>query len=307
MTMEDLISLKRLTVIDIVDNEASDGSSPCGCMKPAKGLSRKTTDDKRMCSYTQEAASALERHGQLRVGDMCTAAHGFSILLIAEYDVQENVLDDTGPRHTTTRKRCLLFDTGPNPSVWKHNSESLHLPLHEIDAIVLSHYHTDHSGGLVSAVPLVAEARSAVAREMYEHGLQHFPPPPLIVDLHPAYISTRGIKSHGKIYPMVPENISPVEIQALVSDGGVNVKLMKMGHTVCDGCFWISGEVPRVTPFEVRSVSLRSAAYFSWHILLESLISCLFLSWPRLVSLGISSVYMMAIGYLIRISLRSVM
>ena len=65
--------------------------------------------------------------------------------------------------------------------------------LSSIERIVLSHYHADHSAGLRSAVPLVAEARKAA----------RLPPP--VVDLHPSNPEVRGIQfPNGKIAPMEP-------------------------------------------------------------------------------------------------------
>jgi len=49
----------------------------------------------------------------------------------------------------------LLFDTGPSPELLKKNLEALGISIADINAVVISHEHGDHAGGLVA----VAEAK----------------------------------------------------------------------------------------------------------------------------------------------------
>ena len=48
----------------------------------------------------------------------------------------------------------ILFDTGPEPEILKHNLAVLETNLKDIDAIVLSHGHWDHTGGLLEAIKM---------------------------------------------------------------------------------------------------------------------------------------------------------
>ncbi|MBN1262370.1 MAG: MBL fold metallo-hydrolase, partial [Anaerolineae bacterium] len=42
----------------------------------------------------------------------------------------------------------VLFDAGADPTILKHNASQLNIDLAVIEAIVLSHIHQDHTGGL---------------------------------------------------------------------------------------------------------------------------------------------------------------
>ena len=57
--------------------------------------------------------------------------------------------------YVETPSARILFDTGPDPEVLKHNAEVLGIDLSKIDAVVISHEHFDHVGGL----PLIAKLR----------------------------------------------------------------------------------------------------------------------------------------------------
>jgi 7,8-dihydropterin-6-yl-methyl-4-(beta-D-ribofuranosyl)aminobenzene 5'-phosphate synthase len=47
-----------------------------------------------------------------------------------------------------TSSKRVLFDTGQTPEVLLHNAELLAIDLSSADAVVLSHGHYDHTGGL---------------------------------------------------------------------------------------------------------------------------------------------------------------
>ena len=44
--------------------------------------------------------------------------------------------------------RRILFDTGNNAETLRHNVETLHMDLKNLDFVVLSHRHGDHTSGL---------------------------------------------------------------------------------------------------------------------------------------------------------------
>ena len=53
------------------------------------------------------------------------------------------------------KEKTILFDTGTKPDIFRKNLENLEIDLNEIDLIVISHNHGDHTGGL----PVILEKR----------------------------------------------------------------------------------------------------------------------------------------------------
>ncbi len=53
-------------------------------------------------------------------------------------------------------EKTVLFDTGGNPDIFRHNVEHLSVDLNTVDAVVLSHDHWDHIG----ALPVVFETNT---------------------------------------------------------------------------------------------------------------------------------------------------
>jgi len=49
-------------------------------------------------------------------------------------------------------EKTVIFDTGARPQVLLHNMRCLKVDPHEIDTVVLSHEHSDHTGGLPAVV-----------------------------------------------------------------------------------------------------------------------------------------------------------
>ena len=222
--MIDLIEVKSLTVINLVDNETDGMSSPCSCIMTIPNNNGKVDD--RVAIYTQEIAARLTQDNELNMNRLCHAAHGLSLLLIAEYD--QDIDGKIVPM-----KKHLLMDGGPDPNVWRENVKKCGVDLKKIDNIVLSHYHIDHSNGLRAAV-------EDISKEKSQSNLA-----PVVVDLHHSQIVTRGFKVRGKIYPMVPDNPTSAEFESM----GAKVELHQKGHLV-DDCFYVSGRIPRHTDYE---------------------------------------------------------
>ena len=155
-------------------------------------------------------------------GHLCLACHGFSALV-------------TGRRGSEARS--VLFDVGPSAEVWLENARRLGVRLASIEAVCLSHWHADHSGGLPGVV-------AAITRSRLDEGL-----PPPIVDLHPDRPDQRGtMTSAGTLVLLNPEPT----FEAIESAGGRVTKHAE-AHVLA-GFFFVSGEIERVTSYEAGFV-----------------------------------------------------
>ncbi|KAI0268652.1 metallo-beta-lactamase protein [Gloeopeniophorella convolvens] len=155
----------------------------------------------------------------LPLEDFCCGAHGFSALI----ETQETA--DASPHLT-------LFDTGPESKSLSRNVVGLGIPLEQIERVVISHWHADHTGGLTSFLSLRGEVSSERP----------------VVDVHPDRPVARGIAPppSGKVICRLPPDPYFDEIEA---HGGI-LETHSEGHAVAGDTLWVSGEIPRVTPFE---------------------------------------------------------
>ncbi|KAL4884817.1 cytochrome P450 [Aspergillus karnatakaensis] len=160
-----------------------------------------------------------DAHKELRMADICCSAHGLSILITATKG---------------DRKHAILFDAGPEEEAWEKNVRRMRPDLSSVELIHLSHWHRDHSGGLLRAIRMINDAKQANGT------VQN-----LIADLHPSRPDFRGFA--------IGENIISLEADPSFEEleaAGVIVQRHSDAHTVLDDFFLISGEIPRHTPYE---------------------------------------------------------
>lgn len=100
-----------------------------------------------MCGSTEIHPRRVSRHmtGTTVLVDDIAAGRG----LLGEHGAAFWV--EAGPKR-------VLFDTGQGMTL-EHNARHLEIPLGSADAIVLSHGHYDHAGGLAHAVKAAPQAR----------------------------------------------------------------------------------------------------------------------------------------------------
>ncbi|KAI0081300.1 hypothetical protein K474DRAFT_1672045 [Panus rudis PR-1116 ss-1] len=156
----------------------------------------------------------------------CCGAHGFSALIETQVDGEEPHL--------------VLFDTGPESKSIARNIASMKVPIERIERVILSHWHSDHSGGLLSFLRL----RQAAEQAQRDRGQGKATP--VIADLHPDRPIARGIAPLGKILARLPADPTFEQIEEL----GAVVETHAEGHAVAGDTIWVSGEVPRITEFE---------------------------------------------------------
>ena len=118
----------------------------------------------------------------------------------------------------------VLFDTGQGMAL-EHNARALEVPLESADAIVLSHGHYDHTGGLGQALRIAPQAK---------------------VLAHPAAFHTKRERNDdGTARDVGMSQLGEDEVRTKAGD-----LVWTRGPTeVCDGVF-VTGEIPRVTGFE---------------------------------------------------------
>ena len=138
------------------------------------------------------------------------AEHGFSALVTVRRGA---------------RTHSLLFDTGVSPDGMASNMERLGVDAGSLEAVVLSHGHFDHSGGIPGLARL---CRSRL---------------PMV--LHPLAWTSRRLVLPGR-----PEWRMPTLSRRAVEAEGFEVVERRWPSLLLDGCVLVTGEVDRTTDFE---------------------------------------------------------
>ena len=147
---------------------------------------------------------------------MCCAAHGLACAV-------------TVWRGDTTH--TLLFDTGPDDSVFGRNVERLGFDMGGIESIVLSHGHWDHSGAMLLALEMIQLSNGGRPVPTY---------------MHPGMYRSRAMKAaDGSMRPF-----ADVPSQAQLEQAGALVVNAVEPQLILEDLFFVSGEIPRVTAFE---------------------------------------------------------
>ena len=111
--------------------------------------------------------------------------------------------------------------------------------MEEIDRVVLSHWHRDHSGGIIKYLEL--RRQTQVQAEALDEVV-------VVVDVHPDRPTARGIAPppHKRVVIRLPDDPTFEDVQL----AGGRVETHAEGHVVQDGTVFVSGEIPRVVPHE---------------------------------------------------------
>ncbi|MFF4236219.1 MBL fold metallo-hydrolase [Actinomadura geliboluensis] len=139
------------------------------------------------------------------------AEHGFSALVTVR----------RGDRSTS-----LLFDTGLSPDAMVTNADRLGLDLGGVQAVVLSHGHFDHAGGLAGLAG--------------RRGVRSLP-----MVVHPLAWTRRRLAVPGR----EPEELPTLSPRALAGEGFELIE-RREPSLLLDGSVLITGEVDRTTEFE---------------------------------------------------------
>ena len=147
---------------------------------------------------------------------ICHAHHGLSLLITAHAG---------GERHT------VLFDAGPEGDTLIRNAAILGVDFGTVEAVVLSHGHWDHGGGLVAAVEAITGRR---------------PGTPVPCFVHPGMFVQRGTRRPDGL--LIPQ--APVPTPERLAAAGADVRSTREPQAIGGDLFHVSGEIPRVTRYE---------------------------------------------------------
>ena len=145
------------------------------------------------------------------VSDVLLAEHGFSAMVT----VTKN-----------GRERRVLFDAGVTPAGLAENMRRLELSPKDLEAIVLSHGHFDHTTGMDGLVRALGRAN-------------------LPVILHPEFWSRRRIAIPGRDPFELPSTS-----KSALRGAGFEIIEERQPSFLLDGSLLITGEVDRTTEFE---------------------------------------------------------
>jgi 7,8-dihydropterin-6-yl-methyl-4-(beta-D-ribofuranosyl)aminobenzene 5'-phosphate synthase len=162
--------------------------------------------------------SALRNAGmdELSGEGACCAKHGLSLVIEAEIE---------------GRRQTVLFDAGPEAYALQRNAFRLGIDMGAIGAVVLSHGHWDHAGGLPMAIALIRQRNQERDVPVY---------------VHPHMFRQRGARQpDGSVLPHKPI----ADVDELTEVGG-SVLSSAAAMLLGEAMFYLSGEIPRHTDYE---------------------------------------------------------
>ena len=148
---------------------------------------------------------------------LCCAAHGLSCAITV---------------WRGARARTLLFDTGPDEVVFERNVERLGFDVASVEGIVLSHGHWDHCGAMLRALQMIRSRNGGRDVPTY---------------MHPDMYRTRATKAADGSFRLFED----VPSAAQLTQHGAEVVHSTRPQLVLEDRVYVSGEIPRVTPFEI--------------------------------------------------------
>ena len=204
-----IAEVDALEVLSLVDNSVDFLST----------IKRKEVQSFRQWTKKRHGQEWENTHSKLPL-----AEHGFSVLI--------RILQ-------AGKSTSILFDTGSSSEGIIENAERMGIDLKEVECIVLSHGHYDHSGGLLSALKAINRANL-----------------PIIV--HEDMFKTRGTVNHDgtvRAYPEFPSKKQLISAQLLET---------KQPLLVANDMVLVTGEIPRETNFEKGYLQHKTLVNGSW-------------------------------------------
>lgn len=193
--------LDGITVTVLMDNAAD-------ALAPDQGPAKRTTMASMGAATLRIPAPTLETG---EVVDALLAEHGFSLLVTVRKG---------------DREHRILFDAGTTPDGMSENMRRLGLAAKDVEVVVLSHGHFDHTTGIDGFIRAVGRAN-------------------LPVMIHPEFWSRRRIAIPGR---------DPIEIpttsRSALEGAGFDIIEERQPSFLFERSVLITGEVDRTTEFE---------------------------------------------------------
>lgn len=124
------------------------------------------------------------------------------------------------------KRSTILFDTGVTPDGALHNIEVMSIDLSSIQAIVLSHGHTDHTHGLDGFLDKLGKRRMPIL-------------------LHPdAFLKRRIVYNDNMVLDLPPPSIHDLERE------GIELLVERGPSFLINGTLLVTGQIERTTVFE---------------------------------------------------------
>ena len=161
---------------------------------------------------------------------MSSSAIARRFLLQKEYFTNPQLRAEHGASTLITvinagKRETILFDTGVSPDGALHNIDVLGIHLDEIQAIVLSHGHTDHARGMDGFLDRLGKRR-------------------LPILLHPDAFLKRHLVYDDRVVELPPPSLHDLEREGIVL-------LVERGPSfLVNGTVLVTGQVERTTDFE---------------------------------------------------------
>ena len=154
------------------------------------------------------------------------AEHGLSLMIEVK---------GGGNSHT------LLLDAGLSSLALLHNIDALQIPLDKIEAIILSHGHMDHIGGLIGLLKKLGR--------------------PIDIISHPGAYCQRRLN-----FPEIgPQKALPALDGIALKQAGANIITTKDPSLWCSEMLLTLGQVPRVTDYEKGFPSAEIYQHETWN------------------------------------------
>ena len=168
---------------------------------------------------TSHLGNALRRRPRFGLTGtcLCCANWGLSLAL----DIQAN-----------GETRRVMFDAGPDCESLRRNARILAYDLTQFDAVVLSHGHWDHAGGLTE--PFTQQRRRSTVKVTEFHAN------------HSMFVR-RGMRTAPDRVVPFRSPPSPERLRGL----GAKLIIEETARVLADGYAYLSGEIPRLTEYEV--------------------------------------------------------